>query len=252
MKTNFEAPTLDTNPNGIELNYQDNIGFDDIDATFIENVDEWENILIENSLKEIDHNQIGVTMDFDTYQTNVNKYLDESLASIPSEEQSVRADLATIVPTKGSFLDRLSVVESGHTGYGTKPNKHGYEGKYQHRFRKGDDGYKFMKQLGFSEKEINNEVIRRNPSVQEAIMTKAVEEYAKDLESNNIKVTNRTLWYRHNQGMGGARAITRGKLTRKIRYNIKNQFSAKEQERLSWSSDAEYISNYKAKFDLMF
>jgi hypothetical protein len=241
---NLETAQLD---NEI-LNYQQ-----DNHTTKPTNEDDWETILMDESLKEVDPNRVGVDLTEDEYRDNLDKHNEKLLGDIPSREQTRRMELDSVhtdKTTKG-FLTKLSQVESKGK-YNTPPNKHGYEGKYQHRFRQGDDGRKFMKQLGYSESDINNVEIRRDPIVQEAIMSKAIENYKKDLTKKGIKVTDRTLWYRHNQGAGGTNAIVKGELTSTIRRNIKNQFGKEEKLTLQWNSDADYITNYKNKFDNRF
>jgi hypothetical protein len=144
-------------------------------------------------------------------------------------------DQLNATPDDKKFLSALGKVESNNNYY-LKPNSSGYEGKYQMRFRKGDDGYKYIQKMG-----VSVDQWRKSPELQEKMMGMVLQDYKKQLRSKGLPVNNYTLWLRHNQGLGGARAILSGKLTPLIRRNIRNQG-------VSGDSDSALIANYHKKF----
>ena len=147
-----------------------------------------------------------------------------------------------------NFLDKLSKVESGGK-YHLKPNSAGYEGKYQHRFRPGDDGTKVLKQMGKSLKEW-----RASPEVQEEHQARIMKLYEKELSNKGIPVNDYTLWLRHNQGLQGAKILLEGKIPSrirgKIRRNILGQFGKDERKKqgLDRLSDSKLIEAYHKKY----
>jgi hypothetical protein len=152
---------------------------------------------------------------------------------------SAHVDMGNISANDKSFLASLGKVESSNNYY-ARPNSSGYEGKYQFRFRKGDDGTKYLSRLG-----ITREQWRKSPQLQEKMMRTVLKDYDSQLKSKGIPVNNWTRWLRHNQGLGGAKAMLRGKLSRVIRRNIRNQG-------VKGSTDAELIANYTKKFKRRF
>lgn len=141
--------------------------------------------------------------------------------------------------------DAIADVETSHgadslKAYDQPPNKNGYEGKYQFRYRnKNDAGYDIAVALGIDPK------TKKTPEQQEAIMDEFMRRNADRLTKKGIEPTPYHLWLAHNQGVGGASAILRGKLTKNIRRNIRNQG-------VSGTTDAELIANYHKKFKKRF
>jgi len=144
-------------------------------------------------------------------------------------------DFSSIPDDQKSFLTTLAQVESGGKNI-TTPNKSGYVGIYQFRYREGDEGSMWAKKFGVTAKQMIN-----SPELQQKAMSSALKRYDIQLAKSNIPVNNYTRWLRHNQGLGGARAIVSGKLTNIIRRNIRNQG-------ISGKSDYELIQNYHQKF----
>jgi len=145
-------------------------------------------------------------------------------------------DYSDISDDDANFLTALGKVESRNNYY-AKPNGSGYEGKYQFRFRAGDDGTKYAKMMG-----ITHEQWRKSPQLQEKHMQYVLKnDYDKGLKRAGIPINNYTRWLRHNQGLGGTRAMLKGKLSKTIRRNIRNQG-------VKGSTDAELIRNYHKKF----
>lgn len=138
-----------------------------------------------------------------------------------------------------SFLTALGKVESNNN-YNASPNSSGYEGKYQFRYRKGDDGLKYATQLGYTRADI-----RSDPNKQEKLMGLALKNYDSQIKGRGVTVNNWTRWLRHNQGLGGMSAILKGRLTPIIRRNIRNQG-------VSGKTDSDLINNYTAKFKRRF
>jgi hypothetical protein len=144
-----------------------------------------------------------------------------------SEFQAVKDMIAGIETAHGAKSDKA---------YAQPPNKSGYEGKYQFRYRSEKDaGWDIALQLGIDPK------APKTPEQQEAIMDEYLNRNAKRLKARGHPVTPYNLWLMHNQGPGGANAILSGKLTDTIRRNIKNQGVKGE-------TDEELISNYHKKF----
>jgi hypothetical protein len=130
------------------------------------------------------------------------------------QSQSQGIDLSNIPDDQRAFLKRLGQIESSGN-YFAKPNKYGYEGMYQFRYRPGSDGYTFANKLGISWDEY-----RRNPQAQDKLMLYALNEYDRRLRSAGLPVNNFTRWLVHNQGLGGTKAILSGRVSPKIQRNI--------------------------------
>ena len=141
--------------------------------------------------------------------------------------------------------DIIAGIETSHgpdndKAYSQPPNKSGYEGKYQFRYRsKNDAGYAIATKLGIDPK------AKKTPEQQEAIMDEYLAINSKRLRSKGIDPTPYNLWLAHNQGATGAEAILSNKLTPQIRRNIKNQA-------VQGSTDEELIQNYHDKFQPRF
>jgi len=144
-------------------------------------------------------------------------------------------DFTGIPDDQKSFLKTLANVESGGKNI-TTPNKSGYVGIYQFRYRDGDEGSMWAKKFGVTPQQMIN-----SPELQQKAMSSALKRYDMQLNKSGIPVNNYTRWLRHNQGLGGARSIVSGKLTNTIRRNIRNQG-------ISGNSDYELIQNYHKKF----
>ncbi|HIP19655.1 MAG TPA: hypothetical protein EYG70_00855 [Sulfurimonas sp.] len=145
-------------------------------------------------------------------------------------------NMGKISSSDKDFLYMLGQTES-KGNYNTGKNANGYEGKYQFRFRdKGDAGTILAKKMGKTP-----EQIRRSPQLQEQMMAVALKGYDKDITNSGLEVNNWNRWLRHNQGAGGMRSINRGKLSKTVRRNIRNQS-------IKGNTDAELIANYKKKF----
>lgn len=99
----------------------------------------------------------------------------------------------------GNFLKILSDTES--KGDYKAQNKSGAYGKYQ--FMPSTEA-EYAKKLNMTIPQA------RTPNGQEAMIKKFTEDNANFLKKNNIPVTDEFLWYAHNLGRGGARAIHRG------------------------------------------
>jgi hypothetical protein len=149
-------------------------------------------------------------------------YLREREQALAARQKEPGIDRPVIDPIDWSqvpndtrqFLNRLGQIESSNN-YNIKPNKYGYEGKYQFRFRPGDDGLKYAKQLG-----VSPDVIRRSPELQDRMMMLAIKDYSRQLRSAGIPVNNFTLWLRHNQGLRGTREILSGNISNLVQRNI--------------------------------
>jgi len=147
---------------------------------------------------------------------------------------------------KDKLLHTFAMIES--SGKNTGPNKNGYEGIYQFRYRKGDLGSKLAKKLG-----VTPDYIRKHPELQNKMMEIALEDYKKGLRRHKIPTTPLNLYMVHNQGLGGTLAIHRvlsgkGGLSHNIRRNILNQFGAKEKAVLKNASDKTLVKRYVNKF----
>ena len=132
-------------------------------------------------------------------------------------------------------MKTLANVESGGKNI-TTPNKSGYVGIYQFRYRDGDEGSMWAKKFGVTPQQMIN-----SPELQQKAMSSALKRYDMQLNKSGIPVNNYTRWLRHNQGLGGARSIVSGKLTNTIRRNIRNQG-------IAGKNDYELIQNYHKKF----
>jgi len=138
---------------------------------------------------------------------------------------------------ENNYLAKVANIETdGKDPYNQPQNRNGYEGKYQFRYRdEGDAGYAIAKELGIDPK------APKTPEQQEAIMRKFTDTNRSQLDARGIESTDYNLWLAHNQGVGGANAILKGKLTPTIRRNIKNQG-------IVGNTDTELINNYHEKF----
>ena len=148
-------------------------------------------------------------------------------------------DMSGVPSNQSGFLSTLANVESGNKNI-TTPNKNGYVGIFQFRYRDGDHGSVLAKKMGVTPQQMIN-----SPELQKKAMSLALNQYDRELSSSNIPVNNYTRWMRHNQGLGGTRAMTSGKLTPTIRRNIRNQG-------INGNNDYELIQNYHRKFKSRF
>ena len=123
-------------------------------------------------------------------------------------------DLSRFDADTKAFLRKLGKIESGGR-YDIGPNRYGYEGMYQFRFREGDDGLKYLRQLGATPEDY-----RSNPRVQDAVMALALKDYDRQLQSAGLPVNNFTRWLRHNQGLQGTKWLLSGTMTPTLRRNI--------------------------------
>jgi hypothetical protein len=135
-------------------------------------------------------------------------------------------------------------VESGNN-YKAVGETGTYIGKYQFGFKTNEKdkdlrGDIVAKKLGYTKEEYMN-----NPSVQEEFMNEQLDYLKKGLDASGVQVTPYNLWLAHNQGIGGAHAITTGKLTKEVRNNMKVQG-------VDGKTDKELIENYNAKFQPYF
>lgn len=148
--------------------------------------------------------------------------------AVPSSEfKSVKDAIANVETRHGAASDKA---------YSQGKNSSGYEGKYQFRYRdKNDAGYDIATKLDIDPK------APKTPKQQEAIMDEFLKRNANRLTKKGIEPTPYNLWLAHNQGVSGAAAILRGKLTKTIRRNIRNQG-------VSGTTDDELIKNYHKKF----
>jgi hypothetical protein len=152
---------------------------------------------------------------------------------IIAKETEVKTERAK---ARQNIKEVIGGIESGGA-YDTPPNKNGYEGKYQFRYRdENDAGTAIAKKLGYTPEEIRND-----PKKQEEVMDEYMDMNASSLEKKGHEATPYNLWLAHNQGVGGANAIINGKLTDTVRKNIKNQG-------VEGKTDEELIANYHAKF----
>ena len=174
----------------------------------------------------------------DAYNTEAAKFkaLQEGYGNMNvSADGTVKVDYTGIDSNDATFLKQLHQVEAGGKNP-TTPNKSGYIGMYQQRYRPGDIGSIWAKKHGYTPQQI-----LANPKLQNQMMVDQIGGYKKSFAKSGIPVNNYTLFLAHNQGLGGTRAIMSGKLTPNIRRNIRNQG-------ISGKSDYELIQNYHRKF----
>ena len=141
---------------------------------------------------------------------------DASNAPIYSEEST----------PAGAYYKKLANVESG--GNYNASNKSGAYGKYQ-----------FMPSTEKAVAAKLNMTIEqaRTPKGQEAMIRQFTNDNIKGLRRNGIPVNDETLWWAHNQGLGGAINLHKG-----------NALSSKNLKANGGNSNSEYISKWRKVF----
>ena len=186
-----------------------------------------------------------------------NKYIQSLIKTQELKNRSILNDINNknnvIYNTKyinndKDLLYKFAKIESN--GKNLSPNKSGYEGIFQFRFRDGDLGSKYLKKMGISYSEWKN-----NPKYQTEMMELALNDYKNGLKRNNIDVNPLSLYMVHNQGLGGTKAIFRTlqdkkSLPKTIRRNIINQFGNSEKSKYNIENLDDYslASVYYNKF----
>ncbi len=130
-----------------------------------------------------------------------------------------------------SYYSKLAKVES-NGNYKAYNKGSGATGRYQ--FLKST-AEPILKKMGKSWEDF-----KQTPSVQDEVVKKFTESNAKYLKNNNIPVNDETLWWAHNQGAGGAKALyTGGEISsRKLKSNGAPTGTA-----------AEYIERWRPTFE---
>ena len=153
-----------------------------------------------------------------------------------------------------SILNKFAQIESNGKNLG--PNKNGYEGIFQFRFRDGDLGKYYLDKMGITYKQWKS-----NPQYQKKMMEIALSDYKRDLSRNNIAINPLTLYMVHNQGLGGTKAIlntlNNGEpLSERVRLNILNQFGKNEKRKYNLENVDDstltkiYVNKFKNKLGL--
>ena len=140
---------------------------------------------------------------------------------------AVNAPLHTYENTpEGTYLKKLAKVESG--GNYNASNKSGAYGKYQ--FMPATEKAVAAK-LGMTIEEA------RTPEGQEAMIRQFTKDNRNGLKRNGIPVTDETLWWAHNQGLGGAINLYKDK-----------PLSSANLKANGGNSNAEYINRWRKVF----
>ena len=182
-------------------------------------------------------NRENAEMDLLNAQNRSNKYNAEydNFQNLKDAYGNLDVDYTNIPTNDAIFMKQLHQVEAGGKNP-TTPNANGYIGMYQQRYRDGDIGSIWAKKNGYTPDQI-----LKSPKLQNKMLLDQMGQYRTSFSRSGISPNNYNMFLAHNQGMGGARAILSGRLTDKIRSNIRNQG-------ISGKNDYELIGNYHKKF----
>lgn len=162
-------------------------------------------------------------MQADSNTTDSNTTLNE----IPSGAVSTPTTKST------DFLGKLGKIESNNNYHVT--NSLGYSGKYQ--FGK-TTARPYLKKLG-----VSWEMYKKSPDIQEKMVRMFVADNKRGLTRSGFKPTELNMWMAHNMGLGGARQILRGKVSKTVLRNLRNQKGMNKN-----STPADYIAYYSKIF----
>jgi len=143
--------------------------------------------------------------------------LENVIFSLSSLDPSIiKPTIPTDSNVSGSYYDVLGKVESNNNYNANRTNSNGeksaYYGKYQFR---SSTAKPFLDKIGKTWQDYKSD-----PKVQDAVVKMETEQNRKGLTKSGFKDTDLNLWIAHNQGLGGARQILRGKVSDKVRNNM--------------------------------
>ena len=144
-----------------------------------------------------------------------------------AQMQNQSAFSGTYTGSNGGYLSKLSNVESGGDYYALNKGS-GAFGKYQ--FMPATEK-QYAKKLGFSLDQA------RTPEGQEAMISAFTNDNVSGLKKAGVPVTDETMWWAHNQGLGGAINLYKG-----------NALNSKNLKSNGGNSNQEYINRWRGIF----
>ena len=137
----------------------------------------------------------------------------EAIAPLAGEiGMASRAARQAVAPKVSSYLDTLGKVESG--GDYKAVNDLGYTGKYQFA---ESTAKPYLEKLGATWDDF-----KANPAIQEETVRLWTNDNIAGLKSAGYEPTPLNLWLAHNQGLGGAKQILSGKVSKSVQKNMAN------------------------------